>query len=114
MTRKKAFKRRETKVSYCEVTPHAVWPLAKSLMRRYRPKSPSAIHGPSGLYFLPVEKTNTIADCLENQFTPCVLCEENHERRVEAQVQALFEAVDNSPPEKARPCGAQNQSTLSN
>jgi hypothetical protein len=84
----------------CEVTFHAIWPLAKSLMKRDRLKAPAAIHGPSGLKFLPLEKANAIANCLEKQFTPQ---EENHERRVVTRFQTLFEAVDSSP-EKLRPC----------
>jgi hypothetical protein len=45
------------------------------------------------LNFHPVDKANAIADCLENQFTPHDLCDENHERQMEARVQALLEAV---------------------
>jgi hypothetical protein len=47
--------------------------------------------------YQPLEKANTIADCLENQFTLHDLCDDNHERRVEARVQALLEAVDSNP-----------------
>jgi hypothetical protein len=50
--------------------------------------------------FPPLEKANATADCLENQFIPHDVCEENHERRVETRVQALFEAVDDSLPKK--------------
>jgi hypothetical protein len=51
-------------------------------------------------------KANAIAECLEIQFTPHDLCDENHERRVEARVQALLEAADSAlPTEKIRPCG---------
>jgi hypothetical protein len=35
------------------------------------------------------------------------LCDKEHERRVEARVQDLLEAVDNSPPERIRPCDLQ-------
>jgi hypothetical protein len=80
MTRRKATERLE-KVSNCEVTPHATWPIAKFLMKRDRSKAPTTIHGPSGLKFLPLEKDNAILYSLENQFTPHDLCEENHERR---------------------------------
>jgi hypothetical protein len=73
-------------------------------MKRDRPKAPTAIHGPSGLRFLPLEKLNAIADCLENQFTLYDLCEENHEQQVEAYIQALSEAVDDSPLERVRSC----------
>jgi hypothetical protein len=50
-----------------------------------------------GLKYHPEDKTNAIADCLENQFTPHDLCDENHERRLEARVQALLEAADSDP-----------------
>jgi hypothetical protein len=52
--------------------------------------------GGSGKYH-PEEKANAIVDCLENQFTPHDMCDENHEQRVEAKVQALLEAADNNP-----------------
>jgi hypothetical protein len=51
----------------------------------------------------PLGKANAIAACLEKQFTPHDLCEENHERRVEARVQALLNAVDNYPLDRIRP-----------
>jgi hypothetical protein len=78
MTRRKALERWETKVGSCEVTPQALWPIAKSLLRRDGPKLPTAIHGPLGITYQPNEKTNVIADCLENQFTSHDLCDENH------------------------------------
>jgi hypothetical protein len=68
------------------------------------PRAPTAIHGALGLKYHPVDKAKAIADCLENLFTPHDLCDENHERRVEARVQTLLEAEDNDPPEKIRPC----------
>jgi hypothetical protein len=57
-----------------------------------------------GLTFHPLEKA---ADCLENQFTLHDLCDENHKRQVEARVQTLLEAINNSSPEKIRPCDLQ-------
>jgi hypothetical protein len=51
-----------------------------------------------------MDKANAIADCLENHFTPHDLCDENHERRVEAGVLALIEATENDTPEKIKPC----------
>jgi hypothetical protein len=86
MTRKKSLERWKTKISNTEVTPKAIWPIAKSLLKRAGPRAPTAIHGTSGLKFHPSEKANGIADCLENQFTHHDLCDENHERRVEARV----------------------------
>jgi hypothetical protein len=44
---------------------------------------------------------------LEIQFTPHELCDENHEPRVEAEVQALLETVDKNPPQRIRPCDVQ-------
>jgi hypothetical protein len=77
LTCRKAFERGENKIGNCEVTPQAIWPIAKSLMNRDRPRAPTAIHDPSGLKFHPLEKANTIADCLENQFAPHDLCDYN-------------------------------------
>jgi hypothetical protein len=84
MTRKKALERWETKISNTEVT-QAIWPIAKSLFKRDEPRAPTAVHGASGLKFY-----------LEIQFTPHDLCDENHEWRVEAIVDALLDAVDDS------------------
>jgi hypothetical protein len=83
MTRKKALERWYTVLANAEVTPQAIWPIVKSLANRDGPRAPNTIHGPLGLKFHPQE-ANAIADCLENQFTPHDLCDENHERRVEA------------------------------
>jgi hypothetical protein len=57
--------------------------------------------------FLPLEKASVTADCLENHFSPHDLCEESHEWRVMARVQALPEAVEDSLPERVRPCDVQ-------
>jgi hypothetical protein len=75
-------------------------------MRRDIPNAPVAVHSPSGLKFLPLGKANVIAECLEIQFSLHDMCEENHERRVVACVQALSEAIDDSP-ERVRPCDVQ-------
>jgi hypothetical protein len=107
MTRKKALERWDTKIGNCEVIPQSIWPIGKSLPKRDGPREPTAIHGPLGPKFLPLEKTNEIADCLENQFMPHDLCDKNHERRVEARVQALLEAVDNNHHKKLRTCDLQ-------
>jgi hypothetical protein len=56
-------------------------------MKRDGPRAPTAIHGPLGL------KAKTIADCLENLFTPHDLCDENCEPGVEARVQAVLESL---------------------
>jgi hypothetical protein len=51
----------------------------------------------------PKEKANTIADSLENQFKPHDSYDENHKLRVQARVQAMLEAVDDTPLNKVRP-----------
>jgi hypothetical protein len=104
LTRKKALERWETRLANTEETPQAIWPSAKSLINRDGPRAPAAIHGASGLKFHPMDRANAIADTLENQFTPHDLCDENHERWVEARVQALLEAADSDPCEKIRLC----------
>jgi hypothetical protein len=90
-------------VSNAEAKPQAIWPIAKSLLKRDGPRAPTAIHGALGLKFHPSEKANAIADCLEIQFTPHDLCHEIHELRVEAKVQALIGTVDMQPPQRIRP-----------
>jgi hypothetical protein len=49
MTRRKVLERWETKLGNCEVTPQAMWPIAKSLMKRGGPKALTAVHGPLGI-----------------------------------------------------------------
>jgi hypothetical protein len=69
LTRRKALGRRETKIADTEVTPQAIWSIAKSLMKSDGPKAPTEIRGPLGFIFHPLGKANAIADCLEKQFT---------------------------------------------
>jgi hypothetical protein len=97
MTRKKELERWKTKLANTELTPQAIWPIAKSLSNRDGPRTPTAILGLLRLKYHPVDKANENADCLEKQFTPHDLYEENHEWRVEARVQALLEAADSDP-----------------
>jgi hypothetical protein len=101
MTRKRALERWGKKIANCEVTPQGIWPIVKFLINRGGTPAPSAIHGTLGPKFLPLEKVNATADCLENQFTPHDFCDENHEWPVEARVKALLEA------ERIRPCDLQ-------
>jgi hypothetical protein len=72
-----------------------------SLINRDGPRASTAIPGPLGIKFHPLEKANTIADCFKKQFTPHDLCEENHKRPVEARVQD-HQAEDKDPPERIR------------
>jgi hypothetical protein len=97
MIRKKTLEQWETKLENTELTPQAIWPIAKSFSNRDGRRAPTVIHGLLGLKYQPEEKANAIAGCLENQFTPHDLCDENHERRVETRVQALLEAADSDP-----------------
>jgi hypothetical protein len=92
-------------IENCEVTPQAIWPIPKSLTKRGEPNAPAAIHGSLGPVFYPNEKANvnTSTNYLENLFTPHKVCDTDHERRVEARVQALLTAVDENPPANFRP-----------
>jgi hypothetical protein len=58
-------------------------------MNQNGPKAPTAVYGPLGLKYHPIEKANTIVDCLENHFMPCDLCDENQEQWVKAKVTTL-------------------------
>jgi hypothetical protein len=75
------------KLETCEVTPKAMWLIAKSLTKRSGPKAPSAFYGPLGPIFYPIDKANIIADSLENQFIAHDLRDCDHRLHVEAQVQ---------------------------
>jgi hypothetical protein len=108
MIRKKTLEQWETKLANTELTPQAIWPIAKSFTNRDGPRAPTTIHDLSGLKYNPEDKANAITDCLENQFTPHDPCDENHERRVEARVQALLEAADSDPAVRIRPCDLKN------
>jgi hypothetical protein len=78
MVWKRALVRWETKLANCKVTPQAIRPIAKSLSKRGGPQAPSAIHGPLGPIFYPIDRANIIADCLENQFRVHDLCDCDH------------------------------------
>jgi hypothetical protein len=86
MIRKKTLEQWERKLDNTELTPQAIWPIAKSLTYRDGPKAPTALHCLLGLKYHPGVEANAIADCLENQFTPLDLCDEKQEQRVEARV----------------------------
>jgi hypothetical protein len=107
ITRKKVLELCEIEIGTSEVRLGLYGPMGKFRLKRVGPKTPTGIHGPSGLKFHPSEKANAVSDCLENQLTHRDLCDENHEGRVEARVQAVLEAVDNKPHERIRPCDLQ-------
>jgi hypothetical protein len=56
MARRRALEWWETKIGNCEVTPHAIWPIEKSLTKRGGPKAPTAIPGLLDSVFYPEEK----------------------------------------------------------
>jgi hypothetical protein len=64
----------------------------------------SAIRGPLRPAFYPNENATVIVNCLENLFTSHNVCDTDHERRVEARVQALLTIVDEKHSVKFRPC----------
>jgi hypothetical protein len=67
-----------------EVTPEIIWPTAKSLVTADSPKRPTAIYGISEFKFNSLNKSNAIADFLENQFLSQDLCDYSA-GRVEAE-----------------------------
>jgi hypothetical protein len=84
----------------------------KSLIKGDGPKALTAIHGSLGHKYQQLEKATTIADCLENQFTPHDLCDENRNRRVEARVQAILEAGHDIPLKHVTLCDIKKLITL--
>jgi hypothetical protein len=72
-------------VAYCEIPHKKGWT-----------KTPSAIRGPLGPLFYPVNKPNMIADCLENQFRARDLCDCDHRRHVKAQFPTLWRLKRNT------------------
>jgi hypothetical protein len=81
IARKRAHERWETKIEDREVTPQAIWPIAKSLTKRGEPKATTAIHGPLGPIFRPNEKANVISNYPVKRHK---VCDTDHKRRVEA------------------------------
>jgi hypothetical protein len=81
------------KVGNRDVTPQALWPTAKSLMKR---DATMAIHGPLGITYHPNKGAKEIADCSENRFTCHDLSDQNHEQVVETTVQALLASVQHT------------------
>jgi len=58
-----------------KVTPEVIWPTAKFLITADSPNRPTAIYGISEFKFNPFNKSNVIADFLENQLLPQDLCD---------------------------------------
>jgi hypothetical protein len=100
MVLKKALERWETKLANCEVTPQAIRPIAKSLTKRGGLQAPSAIHGPLGSLFYPIDKAKAIADCLENQFTAHNFCDCDHRQKVKTTAKALLATIGDGTPVK--------------
>jgi hypothetical protein len=95
---KRSTRKMTEKLANCEVTPQAVWPIAKSLTEKDGPKAQSAIRSPLGPICFPSHKANVTADCLENQFRVHDLCDCDHRQHVEVQVEALLATVDEDIP----------------
>jgi hypothetical protein len=70
MSGREELERREPKIGICEDTPQAIWPIAKTLMKKDEPRIPTAIHGPLGLEYHPLEKASTTADVRKSVHTP--------------------------------------------
>jgi len=100
MTQREALERWGTKIGNCEVTSQDIGPFAKSVMKWNGPEALNTL----GRKYQPTEKTNVIADCLENQFASCYLCGTDNERRLDAKFHTLLQVVDKNPHERARPC----------
>jgi hypothetical protein len=66
IARKRVLERWVIKTENCEVTPQAIWPIAKSVTKRGGPKTPTVIHGLLGPVYYPNEKANVIANYVEN------------------------------------------------
>jgi hypothetical protein len=69
------------KTRNCEVTPQAIEPIVKSLIKRDGPKAPAAIHRPLGLKYQPREKPTMTTECLKIN-SHRVTCDENRKRQV--------------------------------
>jgi hypothetical protein len=78
----------------CKVTPQTIWHIAKYCSERGGPKAPSAIHGPFGSIFYPIDIANIYAEYFENQFTVHDLCDCYNRRHVDAKTEALLTAVN--------------------
>jgi hypothetical protein len=104
MVRKRALERWETKLANCEVTPQAIWPIAKFLTKRSGSKAPSEIRFPLGPISYSIDKANINADCLENQLRVHDLCDFDNRRDVGAKVEALLATVDEDTSVNSRPC----------
>jgi hypothetical protein len=53
--------------------------------------------------WIPIDKVNISADCLEKQFTPHGLCDHDHKLQVDVKVYALLATADKVTPVKFRP-----------
>jgi hypothetical protein len=70
MAHRKAFEQSESKIGNSETKHQVMWPIVRSLIKRYGPKALTTTHGNLVLKFHPLETGKSTADCLKNQFTP--------------------------------------------
>jgi hypothetical protein len=96
----------ETKIENCEVTPQAYCEIPH---KEKWSKGNNCNSWSLGPVSYANEKANVIANYFENLFTPHKVCDTDHERQVEARVQALLITVDENPPVKFRPCDVSKQ-----
>jgi hypothetical protein len=68
MTHRKALERWEINIGNCEVTPQALWSIAKSIMKRDGPKEPTAVHGPLGITLSPEREGQCDCGLFRKQF----------------------------------------------
>jgi hypothetical protein len=80
--RRNAVERWESKLRNSEITSHEIWSFAKSLTRRFKPKTSADIQSSSGFKSLPLEKANVAADYLENQYLSLNICDKSHVRLI--------------------------------
>jgi hypothetical protein len=89
------------------------WETAKSHIKQYGLLQNSsqkgvderhAIHAPLSPVFYAIDKTNIIAECLEIQFRVHGLCNSDHRRHIDFQIEALLATVDEDIPVNFQHC----------
>lgn len=109
MVWKRSLERWIKSLANCEVTPQAISSIAKSLTKWGEPQAPSAIHGPLGPIFYPIDKANIITDGLGNMLRAYGLCNCDNRRHMEAQVEALLATVIDDHPASSDPMTSQKK-----
>jgi hypothetical protein len=84
-------------VGKCQVTPQAIWSIAKYFSERGGPKALSAIHGSLCPIFYLIDVAKITADCFENQFRVHGLCDCDHRRHVEVNWKPCWQSSMMTP-----------------